>query len=622
MLKYRGALALAILAAIFSAGSLGAGLLAMGPALSAILDPAGPTLPQLVSNLDTKHARDLIPDAWIAALPTGRYDAVLTVIITLGVLTILGAIANFAHTYLSYTIASRAVADIRKDLYARVIRLPMLRVMGEGASSLVSRVIFDTQQLWSGFISLLSKALGQVFKGLAALGVALITEWRLALGAVVVGLVLGYIIKKLGTTVRRASRSSLAAYADTQKVASEALSQIRVVKTSTAEPREHSRFSRAVDAFLNFDLRVRTARALSSPIVEAVGIIVLGAMAIIPAKAIIDNKLDPADFLLTLGSLAVAAACLKPLTALYNELQVAGAAAGRLRQLAAEPLEPGSDARTAAPLASLPRHAASITIDDISVTYPGAERPALDRISLTIPHGQTVAFVGPNGCGKTTLLSLIPRLIEPASGSIRIDDIDIRTVTLESLRAQIGVVTQEAPLFSGTIRENIAYAVESATDAQVRAAARKARAEDFILARPDGYDTVLGEQGAGLSGGQRQRLCIARAILKDPGIVILDEATSMVDSDSEAKIADALAEFTRGTAASSPATDATPATPPRTCLIVAHRLSTVIHADLIVVMNQGRIEATGRHHDLLERSETYRLIASTQLVPAAAGKDA
>jgi ABC-type multidrug transport system fused ATPase/permease subunit len=213
-----------------------------------------------------------------------------------------------------------------------------------------------------------------------------------------------------------------------------------------------------------------------------------------------------------------------------------------------------------------------------------------------------VAIVGPNGCGKTTLLSLLPRLFEPDAGTILIDGVDIARVSIGSLRAQIGVVTQDAALFTGTIGANIAYATAGASEEQVRTAARKARAEEFILAKPDGYDTLLGEGGSGLSGGQRQRLCIARAVLRDPAILILDEATSMIDADSEQKIADALAEFSRG----------------RTCLIVAHRLSTVVHADRIVVMNQGRIEDVGRHAELLERSATYRLIASTQLVSAPA----
>jgi ABC-type multidrug transport system fused ATPase/permease subunit len=598
MLKYRGALMLAMVAALLSAGGLGAGLAAMGPVLRNILSPTGgKDLPELATDLNT-NAGHIIPAGWIAQLPSGRYEAVLWIIIALGLLTIFGAGANFLHSYLSYTIASRTVADIRKRVFGHVIRMPLRRALTEGPSALVSRVIFDTWQLWGGFIGIISKAVGQILRGIAALGVAFWTDWRLAAGGLAVGLLLGVVIKKLGTKVRRASRKSLEAYGKTQRVSNEAIGQLRVVKTSSAEPREDARFAEAVDEFLHHDLKVRSARSLSSPLVEAVGIIVLGTMAIIPAKAIIDGRLEADQFILTLASLGVAAACFKPLTGLYNELQVAGAAAGRLRELEQAPLEPGQDA-TLPPLA---RHTSSIEFKGVVLRYPNTDHPALDGASLHIRHGETVAIVGPNGCGKTTLLSLLPRLFEPDAGTILIDGVDIARVSIGSLRAQIGVVTQDAALFTGTIGANIAYATAGASEEQVRTAARKARAEEFILAKPDGYDTLLGEGGSGLSGGQRQRLCIARAVLRDPAILILDEATSMIDADSEQKIADALAEFSRG----------------RTCLIVAHRLSTVVHADRIVVMNQGRIEDVGRHAELLERSATYRLIASTQLVSAPA----
>jgi subfamily B ATP-binding cassette protein MsbA len=221
-------------------------------------------------------------------------------------------------------------------------------------------------------------------------------------------------------------------------------------------------------------------------------------------------------------------------------------------------------------------------------------------VDLVVRHGERVAVVGPNGSGKSTLLSMVPRLFDPdeGDGAVLIDGRDIREVSIRSLRRQIGVVTQETVLFRGTIRENIAYGADDAGDERIIAAARRARAEEFIAAMPGGYDAMVGERGLTLSGGQRQRLAIARAILRDPAILILDEATSMIDADSEAKIAEAIADFTRG----------------RTCLIVAHRLSTVIGADRIVVMDRGRIVDEGRHAELLARCEVYRLIARRQLV--------
>jgi subfamily B ATP-binding cassette protein MsbA len=327
-------------------------------------------------------------------------------------------------------------------------------------------------------------------------------------------------------------------------------------------------------------------------------------MATVTAKAILNGAVEADRFIMALASLGLAAGCLKPLTGIYNELQASTAAAQRLTAL----LELAREDAHEEGRPALPLHRESIALENVTLTYPGASAPALDGVSLTIRHGETVAIVGPNGSGKTTLLSLLPRILDPdegpggvRKGRVLIDGVDTAGVSLESLRKQIGVVTQETALFKGTVWWNIAYGADGVvTDERVREAARKARAEEFILAKPGGYQFEIGEHGSGLSGGQRQRLCIARAVLRDPAVLILDEATSMVDADSERQISEALAEFSRG----------------RTCLIVAHRLSTVIHADRIVVMNFGKIEDVGTHRELLVRSETYRLIAAHQLMRA------
>jgi ABC-type multidrug transport system fused ATPase/permease subunit len=234
---------------------------------------------------------------------------------------------------------------------------------------------------------------------------------------------------------------------------------------------------------------------------------------------------------------------------------------------------------------------------EVGLTYVGAGKPALTGISLTIRHGETVAFVGPNGCGKTTLLSLLPRIFDPQGGAVLVDGVDVRGVSVESLRRQIGVVTQETVLFRGTIRDNIAYGMPQATMAEVESAAKRARAHDFIVGKPGGYDAQVAEQGLSMSGGQRQRIAIARAILRDPRILILDEATSMIDAESEARITEATREFSAG----------------RTCLIVAHRLSTVLAADRIIVMDQGTIVGAGTHAELLERCDVYRSLAHHQM---------
>ena len=296
---------------------------------------------------------------------------------------------------------------------------------------------------------------------------------------------------------------------------------------------------------------------------------------------------------MVLAALGSAGASLKPITGLVNDIQASSAAADRVMEMldtASEPgLEPG--------LPALPRHARAVAFEGVRLVYPGAERPALDGVDLEIPFGSTVAFVGPNGSGKTTLLSLVPRLFDPDAGRVLVDGTDIARVALGSLREQIGVVTQETVLFRRTVRDNIAYGL-TVPDEKIMDAVRRARAEDIVARLPQGLDTVLAEGGLSLSGGQRQRLAIARAILRDPSILILDEATSMIDAESEARIADALTEFSRG----------------RTCLVVAHRLSTVVHADRIVVMDEGRVVDAGRHDELLTRCELYQSLARHQLI--------
>ncbi len=245
----------------------------------------------------------------------------------------------------------------------------------------------------------------------------------------------------------------------------------------------------------------------------------------------------------------------------------------------------------------LPRHSRAIELQNVSFRYPGAADDALRDINLTVQAGRTIALVGPNGCGKTTLVSLLPRLIDPTSGCVQIDGQDISQYSLRSLRRQIGLVTQDTVLFNATIAENIAYGLRRPKDADVLAAAQKAYVDEFVREMPEGYDTIVGEHGATLSGGQKQRIAIARAILRDPAILIFDEATSQIDADSEQRIHQAMDEFVQG----------------RTALMIAHRFATVLQADEIIVMAAGSILNVGTHRQLLDRCELYRHLYKTQL---------
>lgn len=604
MLRYRWLLLPALLFAALSAGGMGAGLLGVGPVLNNILGDTPRGLPQLAHDFNNR-----LPDwaphltaAQINALPPRPFDAVLWIVVGLGLLTIFGAICNFMHAYLSLTIISRTIANIRREAFHKVVHLPLKTVLRQGPSEFISRIVYDTSTLGAGFNALLSRAVAQATKGIAAVVAAFISDWRLALAAMVVAPVVAVIIRKLGKRIRRASKRALEAQTGLYHSTSEVLTGLRVVKAHANERFEEGKFHAINKRVVEQEFQVRTARALASPLVETVSILVLGTLALIAVKAILDGHLDKANSLVALGSLGLAAAQIKPLTGFLNDIQQATAAAERLNVLMGQEAEAGHDSR----LPKLPRHAQTVAFDSVALTYPGADSPAIRGVSLSIPHGKTYAFVGPNGCGKTSLLSLVPRLFDADSGQILIDGRDIRDFSVRSLRRQIGVVTQETVLFRGTVRSNIAYGAENVTEDKVRDAARRARAEEFILAKPGGYDFEVGEQGAGLSGGQRQRIAIARAILRDPSILILDEATSMIDAESEAKIAEAIAEFAKS----------------RTCLIVAHRLSTVINADAIVVMDQGRIIDQGTHAQLLTRCAVYKSLVNSQLLRGSDDREA
>ena len=544
------------------------------------------------------------PAALVQWIPEGRFGGLAFLLGVILLFSAFGACMRFAHQVCVITAGLRTVMRIRRDAFQRMIHAPLEQVLQSGSADNLSRIVRDASQLGRGFNALFARAVRDILFGAAMLALALLVNWQLTLLFLISGPIVYTCIRKFGKRIRRATRRALKAYGEMVGSIQEAMQGLPVVKVHGAEGYERRRFNAINRRVLAQELRARIARAMSTPAIELVGVVGFMGVALIAAWFVLrPGGPAPREMVWVLGFLGIAGTALKPLANLNNALQEAAAGATRLRQMLELPVEPIAPDQPAGP--KLPRHQQNVSFENITYTYPESENPALCGINLRVSHGETVAIVGPNGSGKSTLINLLPRLLVPDEGTVRIDDRDIAEVSLRSLRDQMAAVTQQTVLFAGTIADNIAYGQRHLSRQRLEEAARTALADEFIAALPEGYDTYLGEGGVGLSGGQRQRLAIARAILRDPSILILDEATSQIDADSEDKIVQALDRIRLG----------------RTTFVIAHRLSTVVDADRIVVMQNGRIVDEGDHQTLLDRSETYANLARRQLQPAATPPD-
>ncbi|HET6427810.1 MAG TPA: ABC transporter ATP-binding protein, partial [Phycisphaerae bacterium] len=539
---------------------------------------------------------------WVAGLlpspqsNADRFHILLHLLLVSIGITLLRDLLRFFQEYMVETTIFRAILDIRSECYGVVLRLPTTFFSEKGVSDTMSRFVQDTAELGHGQVTLFGKTLVEPAKATASVVVALGISWELTLLAMVAGPPAFWLIRKLGKRMRRASRRALESWSTILGVLEGTLTGIRVVKAYTMEASERRRFLRTNRALLKQQRRMARIDAATAPAVEAMGMCAaMGAAALAGYWVFNDLHGMTGDrFLALMACLAAMFDPVRKLAKVATRFQRAEAAAARIFQLRDEPQEPRV---LNAP--ALPIHADSIEFRDVSFRYPSASDHALKDLRLVVRAGELLAIVGPNGSGKTTLVSLVPRLIDPTAGTVLIDGNDISQHSLRSLRRQIGLVTQETVLFHATVAENIAYGLRRPRTEQILDAARKAFVDEFIRDLPDGYDTMVGEHGATLSGGQRQRISIARAILRDPAILIFDEAMSQVDPESERRITQAMAEFVRG----------------RTTLLIAHRFSTFIAADRIVVMDAGRIVDIGPHAELIERCDLYRQLYLTQLAP-------
>jgi ABC-type multidrug transport system fused ATPase/permease subunit len=536
---------------------------------------------------------------WVAAkIPeprtrAERFPLLVWILVALVVVTLVRDLMRFIQEYLVETAVWSGIMDIRRDVYSTALRLPVTFYAQRGTSDTMSRFIQDTGELARGQVTLFGKTLVEPAKAIGSLIAALMLSWELTLVTLVAGPPAVIVIRKFGKVMKRASRRALESWSLMLAVLEETLTGIRVVKTYTMESHERKRFFRENRRLLKQQRRMARIDAATAPAVEAMGVIAGTLAAGAAGYFVLHDLFDPFIFIAWMACLAALFDPVRKLAKVATRFQRADAAAARILELRDEQIEPRVPG---AP--TLPRHRDSLIFHDVSFRYPGSSEDALRNINLEIRAGQNVAIVGPNGCGKTTLVSMVPRLFNPSTGEIYIDGQDISQVSLRSLRRQIGMVTQETVLFHATIAENISYGLRRPRQEQVLEAAKKAYVDEFVRDLPDGYDTIVGEKGATLSGGQRQRIAIARAILRDPSILIFDEATSQVDADSEHRIHQAMEEFMRQ----------------RTSLMIAHRFATVLSADLIVVMNAGEIVDIGPHDELLARCKLYAHLYRTQFV--------
>jgi ATP-binding cassette, subfamily B, bacterial MsbA len=524
-----------------------------------------------------------------------RRDTRMLVVIPLLLLSayIVKAVARYGQSYLMASVGERVIALLRRDLYAHIQRMPLSFFADLHSAELMSRVISDVNRLARVSSTVMVMAIRQVAAVVALTIVMLVRDWRLTVLALLVFPIIGFAVRIIGRRLYRINKRSQEKIAELNVLLHEAFSGTKIVKTFGREAHEGARFDRVNRRLLDLALKDHRTDEITEPLMEVLAAFGIMGTLWYGGNQVIAGVRTPGDFFSFTAALALLYGPVRILSRIVNTVQQSTGSVERVFEVFDTP-----PAIVDAPGAiTLQTFADTVRFERVTFTYPGAPEPTLHDIELDIHKGEVVAFVGMSGAGKSTLIDLLPRLYDVTSGRITIDGHDIRAVTQASLRAQIGVVTQETFLFSDSVYYNIAYGRPDALMADVARAARQAHADEFIAACPEGYDTLVGERGVRLSGGQRQRLAIARAFLKDPPILILDEATSDLDAESEFMVQQALANLMRG----------------RTVLVIAHRLATVRNADRIVVVHEGRIAEIGTHDALIALDGLYRRLYALQM---------
>jgi len=567
-------------------------VLLVGPVLDRVLNPStGSENIQLFTIPHTHHT------IYLQQLVPSRFHNAWTIVAFAFVAsTVLKGIFDYAGTYLVNYAGYGLITDLRNSLYNSVLRRSAAFFQKHTTGTLVSTIVNDIERVQFAMSSILAEFLQQFFTFLFIAGVVILLGKNLAWLLLLFVPFIVFSASKIGRRVRHTTRSGQDKLADIQNILHESITGNRIVKAFSMESWEYARFRGAAQRLFRANLRSVAAAAISSPLMDIFGAIAIVMLLLLGRQQIVHGLMTPGIFVAFIIAVFKLYDPVRKFALFHNSFQQALGASSEIFKF----MDIRDEVQEKPGAPALSPFSRKISLEDVSFHYEseGQQREVLRHINLEVNAGEILALVGSSGAGKSTLVSLIPRFFDVTSGRIAIDGHDVRDVTLSSLRAQIGVVTQETVLFNDTLRNNIAYGQPSVSQTQVEAAARAALAHDFISKLPAGYDTVIGEKGVRLSGGERQRIAIARALLKNAPILILDEATSALDSESEALVQSALQNLMSG----------------RTVVVIAHRLSTVRRADRIAVIENGAIADIGSHEQLMQKLGTYRRLYDLQFI--------